>query len=95
MSLIEEYRRINDPYFDDKTFEISNFGNIRNTKTGNIRTPFKGRIQIESNSRKQISVGRMVALTFLAESGVDYAKRKVRHIDGNVKNNRVDNLEWI
>lgn len=95
MSIIEEYHKINDPYFDDKTFEVSNLGNIRNTKTGNIRTPFKGFIQIESTSRKRISVGRIVALTFLAESGVDYTKRKVRHLDGNVENNRVDNLEWI
>lgn len=95
MSIIEEYRKINDPYFDDKTFEVSNLGNIRNTKTGNIRMQFKGFIQIESTSRKRISVGRMVALTFLAESGVDYTKRKVRHLDGNVENNRVDNLEWI
>jgi hypothetical protein len=44
MILFEEYRKINDPYFDNKSFEISNLGNVKNTKTGNIRTPFKGRI---------------------------------------------------
>lgn len=38
---------------NDKLFEISNLDNIRNIKTGNIRTPYKGRIQIESSSRKQ------------------------------------------
>ncbi len=92
---MEEYRKINDPYFNDKTFEISNFGNIKNTKTGNIRTPYKGRIQIESCSRKTISVGRMVALTFLAEDGVDYTKRKLKHLDNNVDNNNVENLKWI
>jgi len=95
MSIIEEYREINDPYFKDKTFEISNLGNIKNTKTGNIRTPYKGLIQIESDSRKKISVGRMVALTFLTESGIDYTKRKVKHVDGNINNNRVDNLIWM
>jgi len=103
MSIIEEYRKINDPYFNDKTFEISNLGNLKNTKTGNIRTPYKGHIQIESDSRKKISVGRMVALTFLTESGIDYTKIKVKHVDGNIKvkhvdgninNNRVDNLSW-
>lgn len=92
---MEEYRKINDPYFADKTFEISNFGNIKNTKTGNIRTAYKGRIQIESCSRKTISVGRMVALTFLAEDGVDYTKRKLKHLDNNVDNNNVENLKWI
>ena len=95
MSIIEEYREINDPYFKDKTFEISNLGNIKNMKTGNIRTPYKGLIQIESDSRKKISVGRMVALTFLTEFGIDYTKRKVKHVDGNVNNNRVDNLIWM
>ncbi len=95
MSIIEEYREINDPYFKDKTFEISNLGNIKNTKTGNIRTPYKGLIQIESDSRKKISVGRMVALTFLTEFGIDYTKRKVKHVDGNINNNRVDNLIWM
>ena len=55
----------------------------------------KGLIQIESDSRKKISVGRMVALTFLTESGIDYTKRKVKHVDGNINNNRVDNLIWM
>jgi hypothetical protein len=95
MILFEEYRKINDTYFNDKPFEISNLGNIKNTKTGNIRTPFKGRIQIESTSRKTISVARMVALTFLTEKDIDYSKRKVKHIDGDINNNHVDNLAWL
>jgi len=95
MNSMEEYRKINDPYFTDKTFEISNFGNIKNTKTGNIRTAYKGRIQIESCSRKTISVGKMVALTFLTENGIDYTKRKVKHLDNNVDNNNAENLKWI
>jgi hypothetical protein len=59
------------------------------------RTAYKGRIQIESCSRKTISVGRMVALTFLAENGVDYTKRKLKHLDNNVDNNNVENLKWM
>ena len=94
MNSFEEYRKINDPYFDDKTFEISNFGNVINVKTGNIRTSHKGRIQFDSSSRKTISVARMVALTFLAEHGVDYSKRKVIHLDGDINNNKVENLKW-
>jgi hypothetical protein len=37
----------------------------------------------------------MVALTFLAEKDVDYSKRKVKHIDGDINNNHVDNLTWL
>ena len=95
MIILEEYRKINDSYFSDKPYEISNLGNIKNIKTGNIRTPFKGRIQIESSSRKTISVPRMVALTFLAEKDVDYTKRKVKHLDGDINNNHVENLVWL
>ena len=95
MILVEEYRKINDPYFYDKPYEISNLGNIKNIKTGNIRTPFKGRIQIESSSRKTISVPRMVALTFLAEKDIDYTKRRVKHLDGDINNNHIENLVWL
>jgi len=93
--ILEEYRKINDPYFYDKPYEISNLGNIKNIKTGNIRTPFKGRIQIESSSRKTISVARMVALTFLTEKDVDYTKRRVKHLDSDINNNHVENLIWL
>ncbi len=37
----------------------------------------------------------MVALTFLTEFGIDYTKRKVKHIDENINNNRIDDLLWI
>ena len=51
-----------------KHFVISNFGNVKNTKTNNIRTSCpKGRIQFDESTI--LSVGRLVALTFLAEPG--------------------------
>ena len=37
MTQPEEYRPIAHEYFVDKTFAISNFGNLKNTKTGNVR----------------------------------------------------------
>ncbi len=95
MDIEEEYRKINDAYFDDRPYEISNFGNIRHIKTKNIRTPFKGRIQIDSYSRKTFSIGRLVALTFLAYPDIDYSKRKVKHLDGDINNNHVNNLRWM
>ena len=90
----EEYRKINHPDFENKTFEISNFGNIKNIKTGNIRSVCKlGRFQVDKST--YYSVGRLVALTFMTESDIDYSKLKVFHLDKNKQNNRVDNLKWI
>lgn len=89
----EEYKKINHPELNNTTFEISNFGNIKNIKTGNIRSINKlGRFQIDKSTH--YSVGRLVALTFLSEQYIDYTKRKVTHIDKNKKNNRIDNLKW-
>lgn len=42
--------------------------------------------------RKSITVHRLVAITFLE---VVKGKNLVNHIDGNKKNNNVDNLEWV
>jgi hypothetical protein len=94
MNQEEQYIKIAHQYFVDKPFLISNFGNVKNTKTGNIRTPCpRGRIQFDESTI--LSVGRLVALTFLAEPDTDYSKRKVRHLDKNLKNNNVNNLQWI
>ena len=91
---MEEYRKINHPYFVDKTFEISNLGNVKNIKTGNTRTQYKGKVAIKGGDI--FSVGRLVALTFLAEDpNVDYSKKRVRHLDKNLCNNRVENLQWM
>ncbi len=50
---------------------------------------------LRTTFEKKISVGLMVALTFLTEFGIDYTKRKVKHIDGNINNNRIEDLIWI
>jgi len=94
MNQIEEYRPVAHEYFADKDFSISNLGNLRNNKTGTIRaTCQKGRVQFDRSNF--FSVGRLVALTFLAEPDVDYTNRRVKHLDKNPKNNRVENLQWI
>jgi len=75
MNQPEEYRPIAHEYFEGKTFVISNLGNLKNTKTGNVRaTCSKGRIQFDNST--VLSVGRLVALTFLAEPDVDYTIRR-------------------
>ena len=50
-------------------------------------------VRISKNGiRKRIAVHRLVAYAFLKQ--ID-GKTQVNHIDGNVKNNHSDNLEWV
>lgn len=74
-------------------YEISDLGEIRNTKTGRLIKQFVGkdgylRTQIAGKSRL---VHRLVALTYVPS---DVGKDFVNHKDGNKSNNRADNLEW-
>ena len=73
-------------------YEISNFGRCRNVKKGTIlkeNKSFKNvRYNICGNSRY---AHRLVALSFL-ENKENYDL--IRHKDGNLDNNRADNLEW-
>lgn len=77
-------------------YEVSSEGRVRNSKTGRILTPSpdnKGyeTVKIKENGRHITKrVGRLVADAFLDE---EYGKPCVGYIDGNKRNNRVDNLE--
>lgn len=74
-------------------YEVSNFGNVRNIRSGTVRkqTDRKGYRKIRINN-KDVSIHRLVAETFLEQ---EHDGLQVNHKDGNKANNRVDNLEWV
>jgi hypothetical protein len=77
-------------------YEVSNLGNVRRKpvvmKPGKIPS---GHLTVALSHGKgnprSMYVHRLVALAFLDNPD---KKRLVNHIDGNPKNNNLDNLEW-
>ena len=83
---------------DFPNYEVSNFGRVRNKKTGNYLTQKIGRdghylsVYLCSNGKENTqTVHRLVAKAFIPNPE---KKQQVNHIDGNKLNNKVNNLEW-
>ena len=88
----------------EQTYQVSNFGQVRNKKTGRILKQQLQRNSFSPNSRyykvvlwkgkyngKNYPVHRLVAETFIPNpDNLPY----VNHKDCNKFNNRADNLEW-
>lgn len=80
-------------------YEVSDLGQIRNTKTNYIlkgRLSKSGYLQVsltdkETKKQKNYYIHRLVAIYFL--ENLDN-KREVNHKDGNKLNNNIINLEW-
>lgn len=81
----------------EDTYEVSNFGEIRNIKTGLLRRLNKDRKGYlyaslwKKNKGKCVKAHRAVADAFIPNP---FNKPQVNHIDCNVSNNSVENLEW-
>lgn len=93
----EEWR----PIRGFKTYFISNKGRVKHRLDAyreNIRIPAKAHngylrmVLSENNNRKTISVHREVAIAFIPNP---HNYDTVNHIDFNISNNSIENLEWL
>lgn len=80
-------------------YEVSTCGRVRNTKTGRVlatewRDNKRGRrdARVKLHDRHHV-ISRLVAMTFLGDGAGD--GMTVNHIDGDLRNNHVTNLEWM
>lgn len=88
----EEWKKI--PQFD---YSISNYGQIRNDKTGTMKKVRKHKWQIvadiyKDGKRYTLSIPRLEACLFIRKVE---SNEKVRHIDGQDMNNYYKNLEIV
>lgn len=80
-------------------YEVSNFGSVRNTKTGNILKVVTNNygyklVCLSNKNKKQTGyIHRLVAEAFI-DTDLDPKTSVVNHIDGDKSNNAIDNLEW-
>ena len=90
---MEEFRVIK----DFENYEVSNFGNIRNNKTGKVLKPgintngyYKVSLCSDGNIYQKL-VHKLIAESFIANP---YNKQCVDHINNDRLNNNVNNLRW-
>ena len=78
-------------------YEISDFGNIRNVKRGNVvksiinATGYSHVFLYKNGIPKQFLIHRLVAKAFIPNPKM---LKEINHLDGVRNNNRIDNLEW-
>ena len=78
-------------------YSISNYGNVKNSKTNRIMKPgnnthgYKGVSLCKNGKVKSFRVHRLVGMAFLENPD---NKEMIDHIDNNPSNNNVKNLRW-
>lgn len=77
-------------------YEVSNHGRVKSLRFNKILKPWKSTqgydwIALQHGHKAKIAIHRLVACHFI-ENPNSYPM--VNHIDNNISNNRVDNLEW-
>lgn len=93
---MEKWIILNPPY---DNYAISNYGNVKNVRTGHILKQFEkhnGYMGVSlwvNNKGKSFKIHRLVALYFIKQN--NEKDIYVNHIDGNKKNNFYKNLEWV
>lgn len=98
MEIVNNMEIFKDVIRFEKTYEVSNYGRVRNKKTGKFITPLynhKGYLYVNLSyshtGRVKWYIHRLVAFHFIPNPE---NKPQVNHIDGNKLNNYVENLEW-
>lgn len=81
-------------------YDISNYGRVRNVKTGHIMTPCpseKGYLMVclrcIDNRARNVKLHRIVASTFVP--GRTKRRNEVNHINGDKNDCSAMNLEWV
>lgn len=80
-------------------YEVSNFGSVRNTKTGNMlkvatnNSGYKLVCLSNKNKKRTGYIHRLVAESFI-NTNLDTRTSVVNHVDGDKSNNTIKNLEW-
>lgn len=78
----------------ETNYSVSDNGEVRNDSSKRNMTINKGVVQLYIDKKnKRLSVGKLVAQAFIPKSREE--EIYVTHIDGDLNNNKVDNLLWI